>query len=308
VSGTTNLPSGSELIIGVEEKCPIGFHGQTKATVGPDGKYASELIGPASGLKQGLYLANVETSMARSQPEHVQQIVGSKGEHLRGSQSKQTDFGTTVETEVSFVVGGDDALAQQQERVRDIVNKSSQYIESVLDLKVRLETARRTLKPTSNQLSEARKWGIFARSFVEEQQSLYQSRFLDDLPMSGLRMSLAAACGYAYNMFNELAEGDMAGYQTWDREIDQQLERAKKEIGELRAFLPPEKSNNVPPVKGSEDMMRRWTSRDAAYFVDAELVSIVGNVVKLRKSDGNIIEVPRDRLSDDDDAYIRSKL
>jgi len=51
---------------------------------------------------------------------------------------------------------------------------------------------------------------------------------------------------------------------------------------------------------------RRWTDSTGKYSVEAELVSIEDGQVRLRKTDGQEITVPMDRLSEADQRYLES--
>ena len=51
---------------------------------------------------------------------------------------------------------------------------------------------------------------------------------------------------------------------------------------------------------------RQWTDRSGGYSVEAELVKVEDGRVHLRKPDGQIITVPRDRLSEVDQRYLKS--
>ena len=50
--------------------------------------------------------------------------------------------------------------------------------------------------------------------------------------------------------------------------------------------------------------VREWTDRSGKFSVTAELVSVSGNNVRLRRADGSIITVPGDKLSDADQRYL----
>lgn len=51
---------------------------------------------------------------------------------------------------------------------------------------------------------------------------------------------------------------------------------------------------------------RQWTDNTGAFTVEAELVEVSGNIMRLRKPDGQIVTVPLDRLSAADREYVRS--
>lgn len=52
---------------------------------------------------------------------------------------------------------------------------------------------------------------------------------------------------------------------------------------------------------------RTWTSNDGMFSIDAVLTGVVAGKVQLKKSDGTTLEVPLDKLSDADRAYIKAR-
>ncbi len=75
---------------------------------------------------------------------------------------------------------------------------------------------------------------------------------------------------------------------------------------------PPGPTKEAPPTSnGSSDMPiavagepRTWTSVDGKYRVEATLLEIQGDSVRLRRADGQEMTVPLTRLSEDDRAYV----
>lgn len=51
---------------------------------------------------------------------------------------------------------------------------------------------------------------------------------------------------------------------------------------------------------------REWTDKTGVFTVEAELVEVAGATVRLKKTDGTIIAVPLERLSDADQQYVKS--
>lgn len=124
ISGETNLPDGSELMISIttiatkEELAELGLseeemeetryttHGQDKVIV-KDGKFTSETFS-----KQGEkydpneYIVSVSMSLAQLQDESVQKIIGSNGENMTGDNVVESSdgLGNYVDKEITMVI------------------------------------------------------------------------------------------------------------------------------------------------------------------------------------------------------------
>lgn len=66
----------------------------------------------------------------------------------------------------------------------------------------------------------------------------------------------------------------------------------------------PEKQPSAGPKPLTNDRLRTWTS-DNGYHIEAEFLSVVDEMVKLRKADGTRVSVPLARLSTEDKEFIR---
>ena len=85
VSGKTSLPAETILMITVQDAERADNPAQHQATVQSDGSYKSRLLGSLSGWGDGKYLASVTMPFSLMQPKAVQQIIGEKGQNLKGS-------------------------------------------------------------------------------------------------------------------------------------------------------------------------------------------------------------------------------
>lgn len=173
--GTTNLPTDTNLMLSVEERAESGFMGQSKCAVASDGAFNSEAFGPASGLKDGVYVAGVVMPIPRVQPESVKQIIGSDGENLSGPLVENGTFGVTVSAEKEFTIGGEQAAQAQQQRVKERIQQYHEWEKKVTALHSNLQAARGSRDPA--------KWSQFARQFRSDIQ-LHQDQLMQVQPVS----------------------------------------------------------------------------------------------------------------------------
>lgn len=106
VTGRTNLPPATKLMVSVTGQGDIDFRGQAKCMVQPEQAFAAEPIGRASGLEPGEYEVNLTMPIAHVQPASVQQVIGESDEHLRGELVEDGAMGVTVRTSQSVTVPG----------------------------------------------------------------------------------------------------------------------------------------------------------------------------------------------------------
>lgn len=74
----------------------------------------------------------------------------------------------------------------------------------------------------------------------------------------------------------------------------------------IRASLPPETDGSSRSIiEPPAPKIRTWHAAVGSFSVDAEFLSMAGGNVKLRKADGSEISVQLDKLSEDDQQWIR---
>jgi hypothetical protein len=141
LSGTTNLPNGTKLMLSVEETLENGFLGQSSCVVS-EGAFISESFGRTGGLTPGEYIADVTMPLPMVQPEAVKAVVGKNGENLRGPLVRQNSAGVTASRSMKFTVGGPSALRIQAERAEQIATETAtlkkqvcEYLEQLLEFK-----------------------------------------------------------------------------------------------------------------------------------------------------------------------------
>ena len=67
---------------------------------------------------------------------------------------------------------------------------------------------------------------------------------------------------------------------------------------------PPVTSPTAAPAAAK---LRTWQDASGKFSVEAEFVTSMAGVVKLRKTDGTTISLPMEKLSDEDQQYIRKR-
>ena len=99
VSGVTNLPPGSVLLIQIDNyrgyRATV-FNENTEVTVGPDGRFAVN-VPPKSGLSMRTNLQCSVAFFPWNQPANVVRKVGKRGENLIGPQTGVNSGGTYLD-------------------------------------------------------------------------------------------------------------------------------------------------------------------------------------------------------------------
>ena len=132
VSGQTNLPDGTELMITVSRK-ESSYLAQDKVKVN-GGKFRSQQFSQRGvNFNPGKYSVQVLMPFPSGQSKSVRAIVGEHGENLKGALVKHESQGNLVKYNLTFQVGGAsnqkmDKIAQEQDKknkdkwVRDSCN------------------------------------------------------------------------------------------------------------------------------------------------------------------------------------------
>lgn len=117
VEGESNLPDQTLVQIIVErEISSVRWRERTRID---NGVFVAGPFGPGSGLPDGGYTVQVESSEGSVQPEAVQEIIGHKGQHLAGeliSQSRH-GLGQVVTYSRRFLVGSEPRRTRDQVEV-----------------------------------------------------------------------------------------------------------------------------------------------------------------------------------------------
>ena len=223
VSGTTNLPAETSLMISLEDVLTKQTHAETKVAVSPDGTFKSGPLGPPSGLKDGPYVASVVMPIARVQPESVRRIIGSDGQYLKGSLVETGPVGVSVHAETKFTIGGQDAVANQMTRAKHDLDQYRASAIQIEQLFTRLESAK-----SERLRDDSAGWGEFARKWKSDFGNIQKSIHGLDDPYA--RLCVGGPLGPINLMFSGIAFEDHGKYQ---RSKSDYAERLK----ELNDFL-----------------------------------------------------------------------
>jgi hypothetical protein len=103
VSGTSNLPNNTALLVSVTNKA-LKYLAQDKATI-LNGKFSAGPFGSNGSLKLGDYTIKVTMPVSFVQPKEVQKIIGDSGQHLNGNGVVDSSFaGNVVEKTFYYTV------------------------------------------------------------------------------------------------------------------------------------------------------------------------------------------------------------
>jgi hypothetical protein len=221
IDGESNLPTRTQIIISVTESVPNGSIYQSKTAVRSDGSFQSEVFGANDGLQEGKYIADVTVPYFKVQPSDVQKQLGKNGENLKGPLVKTNElFGSTASLSKEFIVGNADALQIQSNRSKELARKYRDWLNKIVELHQRLQVARSTSSPQSNNLESLANWGRFARQYQSDNQQLQQE--LMTMPLS-VRITLGDPLDCILTMFHATATPDSKRFATASEEYEQAI-------------------------------------------------------------------------------------
>ncbi|WNL38010.1 hypothetical protein RN346_11995 [Halomonas sp. PAMB 3232] len=114
VEGTSNLPDGTRVQVIVEREISR-VRWQSRTTIS-EGQFTAGPFGSGSGLPDGGYLVQVQSSEGSVQPQTVQDVIGREGENLSGELVTQTRHGLGQVATYSrrFLVGSEPRRTRDQ--------------------------------------------------------------------------------------------------------------------------------------------------------------------------------------------------
>lgn len=146
VTGTTNLPEGMELLVSIEGRTN-NFMGSDNVNV-RNGRFDSEVFGSNKGLLPGQYVVEITSPMSIIQPNHVQNIIGENGKHLKGKVIKKRDGENVVEFKQPFQIAKDGSISLTEDRkaINAARNKTKKEVSSFLVALKKIEAKGRALE------------------------------------------------------------------------------------------------------------------------------------------------------------------
>lgn len=174
ITGETNLPDGTEIMVSVESKTS-NFTGQDKASV-MEGRFRAGPFGPEGGLKPGQYTASVTMPIPQVQPPQVRAVIGATGENLNGPLVKKGSLGLTVETEEAFQLDSKGIITGGTNK--SAVDASIGDVHEVLQALRNLEQQGRSMEALrqgyQNDLEKVRQCGELMRERQPQAKNLRQ--------------------------------------------------------------------------------------------------------------------------------------
>lgn len=128
VSGTTNLPDTTSLLISLENKI-IGFGAQDKSIV-EDGSFSTSPLGKKTGLPVGNYTVEIMMPLPSIQSKAVQDIIGKQGQYLSGPLIEDSSWGGRIVVKtIEYVVGATQDIeintSKHNQKIKSITNEVS---------------------------------------------------------------------------------------------------------------------------------------------------------------------------------------
>ena len=230
IQGVTNLPPGTKLSASVSDVKTGGgvYPGQSSCIVADGGTFRVGPFSKKGAPLVGEFSAGVTMPIPKVQPPEVQAIIGENGQHLRGPLLEPAGIvpnQVVVSVEKNFVVGGPDAVAQQDKSLADDLERGRELYREVEKLGSEVKAAR-------NRRFTYAEWGRFIRSFNTRIDSL-QNR-IDQLERPA-RFNLGVAAGdlqmLALDLPRVVLDGKPAKYDP--RIFEEDLALAKSAIDAL---------------------------------------------------------------------------
>jgi hypothetical protein len=152
IVGETNLPDGTELMFSIEGKS-VKYNGQSEAVV-QSGRFQSESFSyKQNDLAVGQYEAEVSMPISEVQPQTVRNIIGQKGENLKGSLVKKSDLGVTVASQKPFQLKSDGTISLTENK-SEVTTAEKNAFEVFDNLKQLEQQGRNMESLRSNQSTE----------------------------------------------------------------------------------------------------------------------------------------------------------
>lgn len=211
VTGETNLPTDTELMISLSNEATGFFAQDTTAVVA--GKYQAGPLGAKSGLTDGLYEIEITMPVPAVQPKSVQAAIGEQGEYLFGPLIKDSEWlGKIVEQKIDYMVGTQETIQQAQSEHDELVSEVRTSVEVLLKSGREMEKLR-----TSGSLSDVKSCGELMRANQQKAGEIREKA--EALPMKYFPLKVAAT-----DIYLCVSCSRTAASQACDR-VDESLDR-----------------------------------------------------------------------------------
>ncbi|MCE5168546.1 hypothetical protein LQV63_04365 [Paenibacillus profundus] len=209
--GTTNLPSGTELMLSLTNDS--GYNAQAKTAVNSGEFKTEQFSNKGEALETGTYSVNITMPIASVQPEDVQKVIGADLENLKGDLVKDDDFGKVVKYSKSIEIEGAEKI-DHSALIKSFKEQISAYYN---DINNEYDKHKKSLDLAT--------WGEFARGFKEGTTELRNE--IDQSALSQIeQIQLSPACGDLQILLTSYA-ASLQG-----RGDDEDIKRLKKQIEE----------------------------------------------------------------------------
>jgi hypothetical protein len=132
VSGKTNLPNGTVLMISIEGKS--NYYGGGARAIVENGRFsAGPLYNASSPMKPGTYSLEIVTPFVDLQPAEVRKIMGNAGANLAGPLVRRRAIGNVVEYRALYTLGGAQGVRTQRDATKEASTDAQALIRELVD-------------------------------------------------------------------------------------------------------------------------------------------------------------------------------
>ena len=141
VSGTTNLPDSTSLLISLKNEA-TGFLAQSKTSIF-ESRFVSEPLGPKTGISDGAYNIQIIMPNPKGQAESVRKLIGNEGEYLSGRLVTESSFGfNVVDFNFNVNVGSNESIEKSKVEHEKIVQDINKKVSSLINQGMEMENLR----------------------------------------------------------------------------------------------------------------------------------------------------------------------
>lgn len=201
ISGETNLPDGTNLMVGIDGKS-VNFRGSVTVQVSNGRFETEEFSDKGMPFPPGQYLGSIVMPLSHTQNPAVRAVIGDKAERLKGKLVDTSDsmgLGFTVKTEKPFQIKPDKSISIENNS--KATNDSKKDALAVLEALKILESQGRNMEPlrASNNTESMQECGNLMRKYSQTAADLLSKseRFPKSYGMLGvaaLELKMCVTC------------------------------------------------------------------------------------------------------------------